>query len=98
MCALKNTETMAAFPKLRLQFLTLHVRKTGKCHRRAWKAHWHFPNVARQELKVHRRPISFLTLHVRKTGSSETGKGIGETGSGRATEVPESSCSKSFWD
>ena len=33
--------------------------------------------------------LQFPTLHVRKTGSGETGKGIGETGSGRATEVPE---------
>ena len=26
-----------------ISFLTLHVRKTGKCHRKAWKAGWPFP-------------------------------------------------------
>ena len=65
---------------------TLHVRKTGKCHRGAWKAGWQFPDVTRPELKVRGRPIFFLTLHVGKTGSCETGKGSGKTGSGGATE------------
>ena len=49
-------------------FPTLHVRKTGKCHREAWKAHWQIPNVTRPELKVRGRLILFPTLHVRKTG------------------------------
>ena len=31
------------------------------------------PNVKRQELKVHQRPISILTLNVRKTGAGERG-------------------------
>ena len=70
--------------------LTLHVRKTRKCHRRVWKAHWQIPDVTRPELKVRERPIFFLTLHVGKTGSSETGKGSGKTGLGSATEGPES--------
>ena len=55
--------------------LTLHVRKIGKCHRDAWKAHWQFPDVTRPELKVRGRPIFFLTLHVGKTGSGETEQG-----------------------
>ena len=48
--------------------LTLHVRKTGKCHRGAWKAGWQFPDVTRPELKLRGMPIFVLTLHVRKTG------------------------------
>ena len=68
-------------------FPTLHVRKTRKCPRGAWKAGWQFPNVTRPELKVRGRPIFILTLHVRKTGSSETGKGSSETGSGSATQT-----------
>ena len=69
--------------------LTLNVRKTGIGHRGPWKAGWRFPDVTRQELKVHGRPIFILTLHVGKTGSSEAGKGSGETGSGRSTEGSE---------
>ena len=49
--------------------LTLHVRKTGKCHRGAWKAGWEIPDITRPELKVRGRPILFLTCNVRKTGS-----------------------------
>ena len=30
-------------------FPTLHVRKTGKWHREAWKACWQFPDVTRPE-------------------------------------------------
>ena len=71
-------------------FPTLHVRKTGKCHRGPCKAGWQFPDVTRPELKVRGRPIFFLTLHVGKTGSGETGKGSGKTGLGSATEGPES--------
>ena len=55
--------------------LTLNVRKTGIGHRGPCKAGWQFPDVTRQELKVHRRPIFILTLNVRKTGG--------------ATKVPE---------
>ena len=66
--------------------LTLNVRKTGIGHRGPWKAGWRFPDVTRQELKVHGRPIFIPTLHVGKTGSSETGKGSGKTGLGSATE------------
>ena len=46
---------------------TLYVRKTGKCHRGAWKAGWEIPNIIRPELKVRGRPFFFLTLHVGKT-------------------------------
>ena len=49
-------------------FPTLNVRKTGKCHRGAWKAGWQFPDVTRQELNLRGMPIFFPTLHVRKTG------------------------------
>ena len=35
-------------------FPTLHVRKTGKCHRGAWKAGWQFPDVTRQENRKRR--------------------------------------------
>ena len=53
--------------------LTLHVGKTGKCHRSAYRAGWEIPNVTRPELKVRGRPIFFLTLHVRKTGEGPAG-------------------------
>ena len=46
---------------------TLHVRKTGKCHRAAWRAGWQFPDVTRPEIKVRGRPIFILTLHVGNT-------------------------------
>ena len=77
--------------------LTLHVGKTGKRHRRAWKAVWQIPNVTRPELNLRGMAIFFPTLHVRKTGSREAGKGSGETGvrevpqrpPGKATELPE---------
>ena len=71
-------------------FLTLHVRKTGKCHRGAWKAGWQFPDVTRPEQNQRRRSIFILTLHVRKTGSSETGKGSGKTRSGVSQRVRNS--------
>ena len=54
-------------------FLTLHVRKTGKCHRGPWKAYWQFPDVIRPELKVHVKSIFILTLHVGKTGKGRRG-------------------------
>ena len=54
--------------------LTLHVRKTGKCHREAWMAGWQFPNVTRQEQNLRGRPISFLMLHVGKTGRGKQGE------------------------
>ena len=54
--------------------LTLHVRKTGRCHRGAWKASWQFPNVTRQEQNLRGRPISFLMLHVGKTGRGKQGE------------------------
>ena len=53
--------------------LTLHVRKTGKGRRGAWKAVGQFPDVIRPELKVRERPIFILTLHVRKTGKGRRG-------------------------
>ena len=52
---------------------TLYVRKTGKCHRGAWKAGWEIPNVIRPELKVRGMPFFFLTLHVGKTGEGLAG-------------------------
>ena len=55
-----------------ISFPTLHVRKTGKCHREAWVAGWQFPNVTRQEQNLRERPIFILTLHVRKTPETET--------------------------
>ena len=54
--------------------LTLHVRKTGKCHREAWMAGWQFPIVTRQEQNLRGRPISFLMLHVGKTGRGKQGE------------------------
>ena len=68
--------------------LTLYVGKTGIGHRGPWKAGWQFPDVTRPEPKVRVRPIFFLTLHVRKTGKDKTGKGSGETRSGRAYRPP----------
>ena len=55
---------------------TSHVRKTGKCHRGAWKAGWQFPDVTRPELKVRGRPIFIPTLHVRKTDNGKTGREV----------------------
>ena len=51
--------------------LTLHVGKTGKRHRRAWKAVWQIPNVTRPELNRREMAIFFPTLHVRKTGNEK---------------------------
>ena len=59
--------------------LTLHVGKTGKRHRRAWKAVWQIPNVTRPELNLRGMAIFFPTLHVRKTGSSEDRAHSGES-------------------
>ena len=55
--------------------LTLHVRKTGKCHRDAWKVGWQFPDVTRPELNLRGMAFFVLTLHIGKTGG--------------ATEVPQ---------
>ena len=60
-------------------FPTLHVRETGMCHRRAWKAVWQIPNVTRPELNLRGMAIFFPTLHVRKTGSSEDRAHSGES-------------------
>ena len=77
-------------------FPTLYVRKTGRCPRADWKAGWQFPDVTRPELKVCGRLFFFPTLYVRKTEKDKTGKGIGETGSGSATESSEYPYSKTF--
>ena len=61
--------------------LTLYVRKSGMCHRRAWKAYWQFPNVTRQEQNTRRMAILFLTLYVRNTR-------MGHRGPSRVTEWP----------
>ena len=67
-------------------FPTLHVRKTGKWHREAWKACWQFPDVTRPELKLHERPFLFPTLHVRKQEAAKTEKGGGERGTEAAKQ------------
>ena len=59
--------------RMAILFLISHIRKTGKCPRRAWKAHWQNPDVIHRELKVRRRPIFILMWHIRKTGTRETG-------------------------
>ena len=80
MCAQKGIQAVpdVTRPELKVRgrpifFPTLHVRKTGKCHRGAWKAGWQFPDVTRPEPKVRGRPIFIPTLHVRKTGKCHRG-------------------------